>query len=160
MDVKTILENFHREKNIRQDVIDAIESDRELRVEFVNYFRNNNDREFVLHLLDKMTSIRKADANKLSGDSLMFACYILGFHNQVDDCIKIWDAKATDFDTYCYIDIQLVPFAGVEETISFLKQQNTDKAKKVLEHIEACHKAGDFDNLDEYYSKDNLPWWV
>ncbi len=68
--------------------------------------------------------------------------------------------KSTDESTFCYVDIQLVPFAGVEETISFLKSQNTEKTEKILEHIEACNKSGNFDNLEEYYSVEKLPWWI
>jgi len=88
----------------------------------------------------------------------MLAGFILGMHKQVQDCIKIWQAKKVDFDCYCGIDIQLVPFAGVDETISYLREQKTDEANKALEYVLACTKAGDFDDLNEYYS--GTPWYV
>jgi hypothetical protein len=78
----------------------------------------------------------------------------------IEDCLRIWNAKTTDFDTFCYIDIQLVPFAGLDETINFLKAINTNEAKDALKYLLDCKKSGDFDNLDGYYAKDSLPWYV
>jgi hypothetical protein len=161
MDTKTIIENFYKEKTISQEVIYAIDTDNQLRIDLINYFRQNKDRDFVLHLLDLLVSLRKYPA-KVSGESIMLACYILGLHNQIEDCLKIWNAKTVDFDAYCYVDIQLMPFAGVNETIEFLKKQ---EAKGIvtygaLQYILECKECGDFDELNEYFSKDNMPWFV
>ena len=90
----------------------------------------------------------------------MLACYILGLHNQIEDCLKIWEAKYTDFDTYCGLDIQLVPFAGVNETIEFLKGQITKEGREAFNYVSDCKKAGDFEELEEYYSNDKLPWFI
>ena len=88
----------------------------------------------------------------------MLACYILGKHGQVEDCMKVWETKQIDFDTYCYVDIQLVPFAGIQETIEYLETQNSEEAKKALEYVVACSEAGDFDDLEQYFKE--TPWYV
>jgi hypothetical protein len=84
--------------------------------------------------------------------------FILGMHGMVEDSLKVWEAKSVDFDTYCGLDIQLVPFAGVAETVSFLQTQRGTEAKKALEYVLACLKAGDFDNLEAYYNE--TPLWI
>src|SRR5687768_6595881 len=116
MDIKAILDGFHKNKEISDEITDSIQIDNKLRIAFLNHFRQNNDREFALALLDTFISIRKDPNGEMPAENLMFACYILGLHNQIEDSLKIWEAKNVDFDTYCGLDIQLVPFAGVEET--------------------------------------------
>ncbi len=160
MTIKTILENFHRDKTISDQTIDFIQNNHELRIAFVNHFRQYQDREFSLALLDRFISIRQNPNGEMTTEGLMFACYILGLHNQIKDSLKIWEAKNADFDTYCGLDIQLVPFAGVKETIDFLRKQTTEEGKKAFDYISECSKCGDFDSLDEYFSKDTLPWWI
>lgn len=55
---------------------------------------------------------------------LMFACHIPGKHNQIEDYLKVREAKRIDFDTFWYVDIQLKAFAGVQETIEYLKNSD------------------------------------
>ena len=157
---KKLLENFQNSHSISDEFVESIENDRSLRIELVNYFRNNADREFVIALLDKMISFRKDRDKGISGDSIMLSCYLLGLHHNIEDCLRIWSAKTTDFDTFCYVDIQLVPFAGLDETISYLKKVNSDNANDALKYLLECKASGDFDNLNSYYAKDALPWYV
>lgn len=160
MDIKTILDDFHKDKIISDETIDSIQNDDELRIAFVNHFRQHKDREFALALLDTFISIRQDPNGEMPAENLMFACYILGLHNQIEDSLKIWEAKNADFDTYCGLDIQLVPFAGVKETIAFLKTQTSEEGKKAFDYVSKCSECGDFDELDEYFSKEALPWWI
>ncbi|MEP6845037.1 MAG: hypothetical protein ABI861_03510 [Panacibacter sp.] len=160
MDIKTILENFYKDKTISEVEINTIKNDNKLRIELANYFRQNKDRDFALCLLDTFISIRQQPNGEMPAENLMLACYILGLHNQVEDCLKIWEAKNADFDTYCGLDIQLVPFAGVKETIEFLKGQTTIEGEKAFNYVSECSKCGDFDSLEEYFSKDALPWFI
>lgn len=104
--------------------------------------------------------MRKSYDSDVSGDTIMLACYILGLHNEVEDCIAIWTAKNVDFDAYCYVDIQLAVFAGVKETISFLETQTTDDAVEALIYINKCKAAEDFDALGSYFNPQNMPWFV
>ncbi len=161
MDIKTILEDFHKDKIISEETIDSIQNNKELKISLINYFSQHKDREFILTLLDTFIAIRQESINgEMPATDLMFACYLLGLHNQIDDCLKIWEAKNADFDTYCGLDIQLVPFAGVKETIEFLSKQTTEEGKKAFEYVNKCSECGDFDNLEVYFSKETLPWWI
>lgn len=158
MDTETLIENFKTRHNFADNEISAIQTDKTLRKELVNHFKVNRDRTFALALLDTFIELRKDPNNEVSIDDLMLASYILGMHRQVEDSLKIWEAKRVDFDTYCGVDIQLVPFAGVDKTVSFLQMQNDDEAKEALKYVLACSKAGDFDDLEEYYNE--TPWWI
>jgi hypothetical protein len=158
MDTETLIENFKTRHRFSKNEISAIQTDKILRAELVNYFRLNSDRTFALALLDTFIELRKDPKNEVSIDDLMLASFILGMHGQVEDSLKVWEAKKVDFDTYCGVDIQLVSFAGVDETVSFLQKQNDDEAKEALKYVQACSKGGDFDDLEEYYNE--TPWWI
>lgn len=158
MDVETLIENFRTRRNFSNDEILAIRTDRTLRADLVNHFRRTRDKPFALALLDTFIEMRKDPMSEISIDDLMLASFLLGRHGQVEDSLKVWEAKRVDFDTYCGVDIQLVPFAGVDRTISFLQTQTEEEAKEALKYVLACLKAGDFDDLEQYYEE--TPWWV
>ena len=160
MTIKEILDEFQQQQLISDGTIGHIQTDDELRIAFVHHFRQHKDRAFALALLDRFIAIRKEPNGRMPAEDLMLACYILALHHQIEDSLKIWEAKNTDFDTYCAVDIQLVPFAGVKETIAFLKIQSTEEGKQALDYVTDCAKCGDFDNLDEYFSKNALPWFI
>jgi hypothetical protein len=159
MNKETLILNFRTAQNFSGDEILAICTDRTLRADLIIHFRVHRDRTFALSLLDTFIELRKDSENEISNDDLMLASFILGMHGQVEDSLKVWEAKRVDFDTYCGVDIQLVPFAGVNKTVSFLRTQNDDEAKEALEYIVACSKAGDFDDLEKYYNNET-PWWL
>jgi uncharacterized protein (UPF0335 family) len=160
MDIKTILENFHRNNIIDKETICAIQNKGELRIDLINYFRNSKGRIFATQLLETFVTIRKQPNGEMSAEDLMIACYVLGLHNNIEDCLKIWDAKSADFDTYCGLDIQLIAFAGVNETINFLKMQTTEEGEKAFYYVSECNNSGDFDDLENYFSKEELPWFI
>jgi hypothetical protein len=160
MNFKDVLTEFQNDKIIPDAFVESIEDDRQLRIELIDYFKANQDRDFVIHLLDKMVAFRRQEDKGMSGDSIMLACYLLGLHKNIEDCLRIWNTKNTDFDTFCYVDIQLVPFAGVDETIDYLKSLKNKEAKKALKYVLDCKNSGDFDELDSYYAKDSMPWYV
>src|SRR5687768_5891680 len=128
MDIETLLEKYNTRHNFSDEEISAIRTEPTLRASLVNYFRVNRNRAFALALLDTFIELRKDPVNEVSIDDLMLASFILGMHEKVEDSLKIWEAKRVDFDTYCGVDIQLVPFAGVDETVSFLQTRNDDEA--------------------------------
>lgn len=158
MTTEDIINELKTTSNLSSETIEEIEDNENLRIEMVQYFSQYLNREFALNFLNLLIELRKKDDLGISGDSLMLACHILGKHKQVEDCLKVWEAKQVDFDTFCYIDIQLMPFQGVQETIKYLETQTSHEAQKALNYIIDCSKAGDFDNLEEYYS--NKPWFV
>jgi hypothetical protein len=93
-------------------------------------------------------------------ETLMLSAYLLGLHQNVEDCLKIWKSKTTDFDTYCGFDIQLVVFAGVEKTIEYLKTNKSEESEDALKYIKECQKSGDFDEIEDYFSETELPWFI
>lgn len=158
MQTDKIINELNQTGNLSKETISEIEENRTLRLDIVQYFDENKNREFVINFLNILTELRRNQDVGISGDSLMLACLILGKHKQIEDCLKIWETKQIDFDTHCYIDIQLVPFAGVHETIEYLKSQNSKEAKDALEYVIGCSKAGDFDDLGNYFNE--TPWFV
>lgn len=160
MDINTILGNFQIDKIVSRDTIYSIQNDNGLRIALVNHFRKHKDRDFAINLLDTFIDIRQQPNGEMPVEDLMFASYILGLHYQIEDSLKIWRAKNVDFDTYCGLDIQLVPFIGIKETIEFLKAQTTEEGNKAFQYLTECSKCGDFDNLDEYFSTEQMPWFI
>jgi hypothetical protein len=59
-----------------------------------------------------------------------------------------------------WVDVQLVVFAGVDNTIQYLKSLGTTESQKAVEYLEKCEEAGDLDRIEEYFSQDNMPWWI
>lgn len=159
MNIKTIVQIFQTDDIVRDDLITNMENNESFRKDLVTYFRHNKNRQFVIKLLDRLIQMRKQPEG-VSGDSIMLACYLLGLHDELEDSLKIWEAKTVDFDNYCYIDIQLALFAGVEETIAFLKTQASKEAMEALKYVTACKHSGDLENLTEYFSNEAMPWFV
>lgn len=153
-----IISELKETNQLAESTLMKIETNKSLRQALVNYFSMYDDRDFALRFLEYLTELRIEGGFGISGDSLMLASYILGQHGQVEDCLKVWEAKGADFDAFCYIDIQLVPFMGVEKTMAFLKSDTSLEAAKLLEYLESCQEAGDLDHLDEYYGE--YPWFI
>ena len=160
MNFKEVLTEFQNDRTIPDHFVESIEVNRQLRIELVDYFKTNQDRDFVIHLLNKMISFRRQEDKGITGDSIMLGCYLLGLHKNVEDSLRIWNAKTTDFDTFSYVDIQLIPFVGLDLTINYLRSLKSKEAEDALKYIIECKESGDFDEFDSYYAKDSLPWYV
>ena len=158
MDIDQIIKSFRLNNGFGQDEIEAVRSNQELRTALVAHFKTERDRPFALALLNTFIELRKDPENEIPIEDLMLAGFLLGAHGHVEDSLKIWEAKQVDFDTYCGLDIQLVAFAGVDKTISFLQTQTSDEAGEALKYILICLEAGDFNNLKGYY--DETHWWI
>lgn len=160
MEAKGLIDNYIQTGIISDNIIEQLCIAEDLRSDLCKYLGFNKNREFALDLLKTLIELRKNPGKEISTDDLKLACYLLGLHQQTADCLLIWEAKRGDFDTFCGIDIQLMAFAGVEQVISYLQTIDSADAKEALQHVVACSDAGDFDNLKDYFSPDNLPWWV
>jgi hypothetical protein len=155
MNAKSLVQNFEENGAFTDKDLAEIQSNRLLRHELVEYFQHHRNRRFAFTLLEKLIELRK---NQDVGiEDLMFASYLLGFHKNVADSLKIWEAKRIDYDSFCGFDIQLIVFAGIDETIEFLKEQNSEEGQMALKYILECKSDKVFDDLDEYYSE---IWWV
>lgn len=155
-----MLDYFSLEGVINTETITAIRKDGALRKNLIYYLRQNPNRKLALTLLNEFIILRKSPQEMVPVENLMFACYILGIHQQIEDSLKIWEAKNVDFDTYCGLDIQLIAFAGLEKTIAFLKSEAGVESDKALAYITACAAGGDLDDLDTYFSVEILPWFI
>ena len=153
MDIQDALDRLKSKNSIGQEFFDILEEDRALRKDLATYIQKHPDRDIALTLLSKMVELRDKDETAITGETLMLGCYILGLCGQVSDCLVIWNAKSTDFDTFCGIDIQLAVFRGVDETITYLETQTSEEAKEALEYILKCQQAGDFEDLASYYDR-------
>ncbi len=140
--------------------IAEIRANRQLRSALCHCFYEYKDRRFALAMLNTFIELRKDPTKEILMDDLMLCGYILGLHKQVEDCLLIWKAKNVDFDTYCGFDIQLMVFGGVEATIGYLENSQLPDAKEALDYVRNCDATGDFDELDEYFSRKIFPWWV
>ena len=160
MEATDLIDNYLQTNTISDNYIEQIRIDRELRTSLCKHFHLQKNRQFAIKLLNTFTELRKDPDKEILIDDLMFGCYILGLHRQIEDCLIIWKVKNIDYDSYSGVDIQLIAFAGVAPTISFLQTTATDEAKDALEYVQACFIGGDFDNLERYFSSDNLPWWI
>ena len=163
MTAEQLLNEFKENNSLSTATIEYLDTDEKIGKELVFYFRKNKNRDLALHLLEKAIEIRSQpypNGYDMSGVILMLFSYILGMHKNMEDCLKIWEAKTVDFDTFCLVDIQLVVFAGLEETIAFFKSQESDESKDALKYVEECKEAGDFENIENYFSEVTVPWFV
>lgn len=156
--IKALLNACEKNNSVTKQALRDISVSAGLRKELVRYFKTSQHRQFATILLDGFARLRKEPENEISIEDLMLACYLLGKHNHVEDCLKIWEAKETDFDSYCGIDIQLMMFAGVSKTIAFLESQTSELAQRALKYVKDCDRAGDFTELDVYFNEE--PWWL
>lgn len=161
MTVEHIVMEFNNTRSFTDDIIESIQNNDIIRIALCDYFKSHSDRGFAIALMDWFIALRLNPAVGTAGEDLMLAAYILGKHKHVEDCLKIWEAKKTDFDAFCYIDVQLMVFAGVQQTVDFLNNQANNKAvAEALEYVVSCKEAGDFDDIDSYYAKGNIPWFI
>jgi hypothetical protein len=88
-----------------------------------------------------------ADKNRDSNEPLKTLCVLLFSVGEPRDSLLIYNAKMSSFDAGCYIDIQLVCGAGIERTKGFLLNSHEPEAQKLLDYLEGCISAGDFEGF-------------
>lgn len=158
MTVKELINIYNETGSLTEDQYKSILED--YRVETIDALRSVPNHKFALALLNLVVDARLKRHDFGSGDNIMFASYLLGLHDKVEDSLRIWEAKISDFDSYCHVDIQLVVFAGVDKTLNYLRSIENDLGPSAIEYIKGCQKAGDFSDLDAYFTKNNMPWWL
>ena len=159
MTIQNIIDSFSNNHILTDEQVASILSD--LRNETVKHTRQNRNRLFSIALLNKIIAKRKdSDTEIGSSDNIMFACYLVGLCGQLEDSLLIWQAKKADFDTYCGVDIQLVVFAGVSKTVLYLKSLGTEESTEAVTYLQECWEAGDFDEIENYFSEEEEPYWL
>ncbi len=157
---KTLIANALSFSIMPKEFIALLINDVAFRKVLYTYFSKNPNRIFALKILSTLSKFRKGKHISISAELINMACYFVGMHHQIIDSLAIWEAKNIDFDTFIGIDIQLIAFSGVEETLEFLQSQNTEMAQKAYNYTLLASNAGDFDNLNHYFSNVNLPWYI
>ena len=159
MTVNTLISTYNKTGKFDKELVKyVLEYGRE---ELISEVASKPNRKFALDLLDKVIEERQNEDYEIgTGDNIMLASYLVGLHKQVEDSLAIWNAKRIDFDSYCYVDIQLVVFAGIDKTLNYLEGSDKEDSTEAIEYIKGCHEAGDFDELEDYFSMKKLPWWV
>ena len=159
MTIQNIIDSFTDNRVLTDEQITSILSD--LRNETVKQIRHIGNRAFSIALLNKIIAKRKdSDSEIGSTDNIMYACYLVGLCGHLEDSILIWQAKKTDFDTYCGVDIQLVVFAGVSKTVLYLKTLKTEESAEAVTYLQECWDAGDFDEIENYFLEEEEPYWL
>jgi hypothetical protein len=158
--LQLILDQFATQGTFSDEVIAQFCDSTALQIATVKHFWEHKDRAFAVALLNSFIAHRKAEILDVTMHELMLGAHLVGMHQQPEDILLNWKAKTVDFDSYCAVDIQVVPFIGVEATIEYLSNLQTKEAKEALEYISECNEAGDFDDMDEFFSFDKLPYWL
>ena len=103
------------------------------------------DRGFAQYLLEQ--EILAHQQSWGLNENIKLCAYLLYRLGHVEDSLLIWKAKSTNFDTGSGIDIQLIVGAGLERTIAYLREQNSQEAEDAVSYLEECVESGDFKNL-------------
>lgn len=89
-------------------------------------------------------------------------CIMLFSVGEAEDSLLIWEAKQKNFDTSCYIDVQLLCGAGFDNTIDYLMTIASKEAKQEIDYL-MKRKDTDFagfsksemiNNYKQYYGMD------
>ena len=95
---------------------------------------SQQDRLFIKFILREMTKSRSCC---YGGAVIVLAAFMLFSLGNVEDVISVYNAKFRgNMDSAIAIDQQLLFGAGIENTISYLQNLNTQEAKIVLDYIE------------------------
>lgn len=80
-------------------------------------------------------------------DLALLCCVQLFSRGYLEDVLRIWDAKQSGFDLACYLDVEFLCGAGLEETKRFLASQPGAAAASALAYLEKCEQAGQFEEF-------------
>lgn len=89
--------------------------------------------------------------------ALAFLLYRAG---NIEDAPLIWRAKASNFDCFSRLDVELVAGAGPEATIAFLEGldpqmlpvvEHSEQQRTAPSYLRACLQSGDFVRRDPGY---------
>jgi hypothetical protein len=127
---------------------------------YVRYRQRPNSR-FARALLAHL-SARYVATYSQSGaattEGLRLAGYLIGLNQDVRDSLLLWRTKQLTFDTACEFDIQLVAFAGAQQTIACPQTLADPDAAQAVAYLQQCNASGYFDNLADYFSPHNPPY--
>lgn len=98
-------------------------------------------------IFDKEMAYRQADDELEYYENLYWCAFLLYKVGDPADSIAMWQAKHINMDTGCGFEIQNLVGAGVEETISRLRDL---KEETLAQELIRYQEHGDFDCLDDW----------
>ena len=161
MTVKEIINTYSIKSKLTIKQVEMILNNENLRIETISFLRENPNQQFANDFLSLLIYERKKENFELSNsENLMYGSYIVWLKKDVTNSELIWKAKNVDFDMYCGLDVQLIVFAGFEKTIQYFKSLDTIESKKAIEYLKESNEAGDFYDIENYFSPEKKPWWI
>ncbi len=126
------------------------------------YYRQQPNIAFARTLLLELSNryVRAYSQGGATTEGLRLAGYLIGLHQDVRDSLLLWRTKTLTFDTACEFDVQLVVFAGIHQTLAYLQTLPDPEAAEAVEYLQGCQASGAFADLADYFSPDNLPYWL
>ena len=162
-----LIQSLLETRRLSADQSRALTNDENLRREVASYFVQNKNHSLARLLLDSCRTVASKTSDwdddsgyDMNSATIMLAAWIVGLHGDVSDCLKVWDAKRVNFDYFCGVDIQLIAFAGLEDTITFLKAYPSREAQDALKYVLECAEAGDFEQMQIWFPEHGLPYFV
>jgi hypothetical protein len=78
-------------------------------------------------------------------EEMLWTLYLQLFSvGMVEDALIIWEAKQSNFDAGCGLDIQFLCSAGLVKTKEYLEQSTDPSAPAALDYLTECEQIGDF----------------
>jgi hypothetical protein len=105
---------------------------------------------------ESLPTIRKILANETANeragspredDLALLCCVQLFSRGLLQDVLLIWEAKCSGMDLGCYLDVEFLCGAGLDETKHFLEEQPSQEAAEALAYINECQMVGQFDDF-------------
>ena len=108
----------------------------------------------------ELSKVAEGEADEALIKCLVAQLFSIG---EVEDSLRIWEAKAASFDLMCGLDVQFLCGAGIERTRDYLVSGDSRDAKDALKYLNECIGTGDFaewtpelwvENSRRYYGLD------
>ncbi|MGB8356734.1 MAG: hypothetical protein WCD79_22745 [Chthoniobacteraceae bacterium] len=77
-------------------------------------------------------------------EMLRVLCFLLFSLSSINDVLLIWDAKQSNFDASCGLEVQFLCGAGLQATKDFLNASKAPTAPEALSYLVDCEQTGDF----------------
>lgn len=145
-----LLSVYNKEKSLNEEQLISLYQ-APLNKEIISYLQQHPNREFAIYFMKDAIKRRLGNKDFSDGEYLAYAAYLLAIHKNPEDSLLIWEAKEIDFDIYCFLDIELCLGAGLDNTLSYLKNSSHINSKSLFDYITECL------NSDPIHFKKNLP---
>ena len=102
----------------------------------LQYDRRESDRPLLRWLLEQETASRCAAPFQGESAGLYVAAYLLCCFRSVEDFWLLWKAKTANFDTICGFDAHHLFAAGIDATLSHVRNSDHPQRAKILRSLQ------------------------